>query len=154
VHGEPSDEAEDAVVRVMIPSQEALCSGSLVAPNIVLTALHCVAYYDTFGTFGCDNQGVLTSTTPGGGQVGMPVEPGDVHVDFGAQPDNTPDAYGVRIFGSNSTEICRNDIALVVLDRDLPIAPLAMRLERETARGEKMLVVGFGQTDQPISEGR
>src|ERR1700722_15740530 len=40
------DTADTAVVAVMDPSSSTLCSGTLVAPSVVLTAAHCVYLVD------------------------------------------------------------------------------------------------------------
>lgn len=154
VNGEPSDEQDDAVVKVIVPSEQALCSGTLVAPNLVVTALHCVATYNAFGVFSCDTKGVLVTSSPPDGELGAPVAAEGIEVHLGATPDSVADAYGKRVFGSGSQVICRNDIAFVVLDRDLdaPLAPL--RRQQATVRNEVMRVVGYGQTEMPVSIGR
>src|SRR5437773_2550902 len=47
VNGVPSTSAQDAVVMVLTSDQ--MCSGTLIAPNLVLTARHCVANMDDNG---------------------------------------------------------------------------------------------------------
>ena len=154
VGGELSNDTEDAVVLITVPSTATLCSGTLVAANVVMTALHCVAQYNPFGTFSCDTQGVLITSTPPDGEVGATVEPAEIQIHLGGVPDAVPDAYGSRVFGSGSGVICRNDIALVVLDRSLSAPSVALRVARSTRRGEPMIVVGYGQTENTGSVGR
>src|SRR3954451_20868614 len=47
IGGQASTEAEDAVValHVRLPNATELCTGTLVAPNAVVTAAHCIALY-------------------------------------------------------------------------------------------------------------
>ena len=48
---------------------------------------------------------------------------------------------------------CNSDIALIVLDRDVPDAtPMRVRMAKSTAEGEKVRAVGYGQNDtgQPL----
>jgi hypothetical protein len=146
VGGEPSPTSDDAVVEIIVPETKAQCSGALVAPNVVVTALHCVARYDTFGTFSCDTKGVLITSSPPDGELGAPVAPTNVEIHLGALPGSVPDAYGAKVFGSGSLVICRNDLAFIVLDRDLDATTLPMRVSRPTRRGEAMRIVGYGQT--------
>jgi hypothetical protein len=158
VNGEVSDEADDAVVKLVVldPSSggRSLCSGSLVAPNIVLTALHCVGSYSAFGSFSCDAKGVLNTSTPPDGEIGAPVDPGGIEIYLGSLPADVPDAYGKKVFGSGSQVICRNDLAFVVLDRTLEAPVLSMRLARSMMRRESMRVVGYGLTEMTSSTGR
>ncbi len=151
VDGEPSDERDDAVVMLRSSppdTGEQACTGTLVAPNLVLTALHCVAYY-TGGAFSCKSDGSLSTNIPGNGEIGAPADPAKIEVYSGVVPnEGEPVAYGAAVFGTGAPTICRNDFAAVVLDRalDLPIAPI--RLERTVERAERMLVVGYGMTEE------
>jgi hypothetical protein len=53
-----------------------------------------------------------------------------------------PDAYGSQIIGSGATEVCIDNMALIVLDRALPPAPAPLRLERAMTLGEQVVAVG------------
>src|SRR5689334_15843348 len=59
INGVLSDETQDGVVFVD-GGTNGLCSGSLIAPNVVLTALHCIAHNDKTGVFTCNSDGTLT----------------------------------------------------------------------------------------------
>jgi MYXO-CTERM domain-containing protein len=158
VNGEPSDETDDNVVRIAGQISETFklaCTGTLIAPNVVLTALHCVSYRaDPNATFACNPDGMIDPSVPGAGSLGAPIAGEDVEVFFGAMPDGEPDAYGDRVFGSGATQICRGDIAVVVLDRDLSQNVAPLRFGRGVTIGETMKIVGYGQTEQPTSQGR
>ncbi len=158
VNGTPSDAVDDAVVDLYTSFSDGRprtrCTGTLVAPDIILTALHCVSFYDNDGIFTCNPDGTLSATSPGAGLIGQTVPPNSVEVHFGAAYHADSDAVGARIFGSGSSQICRNDIALVVLDRELTADPVTMRLERPTLRRELMRAVGYGQTEASGSSGR
>jgi len=61
--GEPSDASYDGVVFIETKqsAENALvCTGTLVAPNLVITALHCVTG-SPLGTFDCKPDGSMTS---------------------------------------------------------------------------------------------
>lgn len=149
VNGEPSVEADNDVVEVTsrpTGGTPQACSGTLVAPNIVLTALHCVATYSG-GDFSCNPDGTLMTSIAGGGMLGQLAEPGQIEIRVGLIPGKDPDAYGAKLFGTGTNQICRNDLALVVLDRDLDLPLAAMRLERGVELGELNRVIGYGASE-------
>jgi MYXO-CTERM domain-containing protein len=147
VNGELSTERDDAVVEIYAGTGNTRdhCSGALIAPNAVLTALHCVAEFDTSGVFTCDSSGALTSRPPAG-SIGPTKDPATITIHVGVSPEVEPSAIGARVFGSRSNVICRNDIAVVVLDRELGLPLLPIRLERRTRRAELVRAIGYGST--------
>lgn len=147
IGGQSSPESEDGIVKLQADTgvlTTSNCTATLVAPNLLLTALHCVAYFDSLADFECGADGAL-STSPPGGSLGAPVDPESVRIWIGADVRGSPDAVGRKIFGSESTQICRNDIAAVVLDRDLDLPPSSLYLRAPVTRGAWVRVVGYSQ---------
>jgi hypothetical protein len=146
IDGEPSGASEDGVVliRVVLEGErEEICSASLVGPNLVATARHCVSYLQE-GLFSCSVSGELTSSVDGAGRIGLHFPAEAIEVYAGELPRRTPLARGRQILSTLSETICRNDLAFVVLDKalDLPLVP--MRLGRPARFGEAAVLVGYG----------
>jgi len=145
-----STEENDAVVHLTSgPDHARYCSGTVVAPRLVITARHCVAPY-VEGSYRCDADGDFSSSLPRSpataGAVGLAYDPELVEIRMGQFPFDKEPAFGEKIYTIPTDTICRNDIAIVRVDRDLPIAPRAMRLKDPTLPGELVTVVGYGKT--------
>ncbi|HEY6879417.1 MAG TPA: S1 family peptidase [Polyangiales bacterium] len=141
IHGKASTAAQDAVVMIRIGDQ-ALCTGTLVAPNLVLTARHCVS--QTEEGIACAPSGAAIQ----GGGVGADFRASSLVI-YGGRKNVEPIAKGKRILHDESDNLCDHDVALVLLDRevqDLPIA--ALRLTDHTQVGEKITAVGWGLTQK------
>jgi hypothetical protein len=156
VNGEVSNPDDDATVFVqtqLTPSEGIACTGTLIAPNLVVTALHCVTH-STLGEFSCKPDGSLSDSTRADGTMGPLVTASTVEIFTGSQPARQPSALGASLLGTGSTQICRGDLAFVVLDRalDAPIAPV--RLGSGVQGGDLLRIVGYGQTDVSGTSGR
>jgi hypothetical protein len=153
VGGTPSLPADDAVVA--LNSGSLSCSATLVAPDIAVTALHCVTAWDPKASFSCKSDGSLDPRSKGG-TLGATVDPASVYVVTGVIPGATR-TYGKAIYTTNSPEICRDDLAVVVLQGPVDIggAPLpSLRFARTTKVGEPVRVVGYGGTLTSMDPGR
>lgn len=121
-----------------------LCTATLVASNLVVTARHCVSASDA--VVGCAPDG-----TPAAGAMvhaDHPVNTLFVYVAKNGVTPNTEDwqlgsARGKALVVPPSTTICNHDLAFVVLDKNLdaPIKPIRLG---PPSMSEAVTAVGFG----------
>ena len=149
IDGALSDASEEGIVYIettLGPNNGTSCTGTLVAPNLVLTALHCVTFYND-GSFSCNADGSITSSSPLDGTIGQTVPPANIEIHLGLALTVEPEAFGARVLGTGSNQICRNDLALVVLDRNLDAPYARLRLSGGVGWGDLVRVVGYGQRE-------
>lgn len=123
------------------------CTATLIAPNLVVTARHCVGKRGV-GTTLC--RGDATDD----GAQSLPNYAGNVEAApmyFSASPSSPTLARGVAIYDDGATTTCAHDLALIKLDRNLPgIKPSLLR-RTPPAIGDALLAMGFGWTDRNAS---
>ncbi|MEO8919153.1 MAG: trypsin-like serine protease [Polyangiaceae bacterium] len=125
----------------------ALCSASLIAPNLLLTARHCVA--------DVSSEQVTCGTTTAG-------DPFPASTFFAANTASIDDVTRANAFKvaaisvpTEDSDICGYDLALVTLTTSVPASvakPLIPRIDRAVRAGEAYTAVGYG-TDQPGDAG-
>ncbi|GAC1519574.1 MAG: hypothetical protein NVS3B10_21270 [Polyangiales bacterium] len=142
IHGVDSDDSQNAVVLIGLGAGGGWynsCSGTLIAPNLVVTARHCVS---ESGPSGC---ALISKDNP----------PDSLRIYTGKSRttdwiNHDPDAVGKALFVGKAGNLCSNDIALIVLDHplisgDVGLAPI--RIDAPPNAGDTFTAVGWGVTE-------
>ena len=140
----------DSELRSVVTIGPGLCGATLVAPNLLLTAKHCVARLFP-GPFECNQAGEVVQVDPTG-QVTYP-DAGKYGPTTAAEsilvgPIVSPYApHVVAVLVTPGAVICEDDAALLILDRPVDNPVLApLRLDDSPAIGESLVAVGYGAT--------
>ena len=130
VNGTPSTAADNAVVYIAIGSQGEFCTGTLITPNLVITARHCVSAMN-------ENSECGTFTTLN--------SPSTMSISVGLTPGaKVATAKTIFVDTPKGNSGCGNDIALFQLDKDVPGALVKpVRLTALTV-GEAVTTSGYG----------
>lgn len=125
--------------------EPALCSAVLVAPNLLLTARHCIAS-------AADSE-VVCGESP----LDRLVEPDAVVLDNvlsyldTAEPSAETPAIARFEVPPDGTDTCGYDLAALVLEDNVATSPLVPRLEPPPSIGERYTAVGYGRST--VTEG-
>jgi len=135
VRGVPDRGRDPAVVAIDIGG-EGLCSGTLIAPDVVLTARHCVSY--TSEGVACPAQSK---------QISGNRSPHTLSILLGDDASTARlVARGKAIVVPKSDLLCDHDIAAIVLDEPVGgVAPVKIDKSPPVA-GHYVRAVGFGKT--------
>jgi hypothetical protein len=115
----------------------------MVAPNLVLTARHCVAKAIT-AMPACDSLG----HSHNGAHIGPDIDPSQIGVYTGQRVSvmsDPPRARGIQTVHPSTRVLCDADVSFVVLDHvldDVTILPL--KLDASVESGDWVIPVGFG----------
>jgi hypothetical protein len=147
--GGATDTTDKAVFGIVINGM-ALCSGSLIAPNLLLTARHCVADLSTGDApITCG-----TSTFEAPFPPSAFVTTYDADLNDGA---STNSAFGIaEVRVPPDSAFCGNDIALLILDDNVPsatIPTLEPRLGEGPQTNEAFRAVGYGLNNPNDTQG-
>jgi MYXO-CTERM domain-containing protein len=152
IDGVASTTLQNYVVELLHPvgAGAFVCSGSLVAPNLVLTARHCVSSVPDEG-FSCDQSGNGSD----GGALGADFPPASIYVYAGVDAPTqltTPTSYGTQIFHDDATNLCNHDLALVEISPPIQGVPLAvLDLDSLVTTGETLTAIGWGVTETGLT---
>ncbi len=149
VNGTDDTSAHDSVVLLLLEPQGKIlgsCTGTLVAPNLLLTARHCVS--DTDESVICKADG----TAYQGGSIkgdyapsALLVYPGVNAISSAASPAKAA-ARGKSIITETSSVLCNHDLAFIVLDTDVNAPTAPMRTASGAVTNESLTVDGWGLT--------
>jgi MYXO-CTERM domain-containing protein len=149
IQGGTLDTGDSAVVAILINTSQgmSICSGSLIAPNLVLTAHHCVA--DSFTT-SCTSNGFGSPYAASSFRVTTSATAAATI--FNSNNPSWPAADGATWWGVSSVtvpgnNICGQDMAMLRLSAPITgVCPLIPRVDTQIADGDGYTAIGFGVT--------
>ncbi len=124
----------------------ALCTATLIAPNLMLTARHCVS------------EGGSETVICGVSEFTTTIAGSSFYATNDAVPNDASKWYqgrDVRV-PSEGADACGFDVALVVLNSNVPSSvakPAIPRIDQEVQQGELYVAVGYGQDETGESAG-
>lgn len=158
IGGTESTSADDFIVYIARLNPDVAkvvsCGGTLVAPNLVLTAKHCVNEWEVGSRSQCDATGEPAFGGTGGYVTGD-IPAGELAIYAGANghsrysPEKTaPDASGKQIVDDRTPTLCSHDLAYLILDQPITNMPIGrLRLGKRPAPGQTLALAGWGTTE-------
>ncbi|WP_437675197.1 trypsin-like serine peptidase [Sorangium sp. So ce131] len=145
IRGGYKDDGDRAVVGIYNDEIGAICTGSLIAPNVVLTARHCVS--DMANEL--DGQITCRSTKFTATHLARRILV-TTDAEIGTFSHFYPGSELVLLPGPDADSFCGNDQAILILDELIPesdAVPLVPRVDEPLKEGEEYYAVGFGATN-------
>ena len=147
--GGQNDSTHKAVFGIVINGQS-LCSGTLLAPNLVLTARHCVSDLSTGdGAINCNQTNFLPTYAASSFVLSYAAD-----LTGTVAQNSIFEVSDVRV--PTSAQLCGNDIALLILSSNVPAAsvtPIPPRVDQAPQAAETFTAVGYGLTNPQDSAG-
>ena len=140
IAGGQIDTLQTAVVGLFNTSQGGMCSGTLIAPNLVLTAQHCVAQVPT------------SYVRCGRTEFGRVYSASSFYITTDTTFEISGDFYRADeiIIPPGSRDLCGADIALMILTDNVPASvatPHIPRVDITATAGEYYTAHGYGDTN-------
>jgi len=117
-----------------------LCTATLIAPNLLLTARHCVASGDR-GNIICGEAAFGDLVPADATIVTNDAIPGSNSLFYRGADLRVP---------SEGNDTCGFDVAVIILDRTVPASvatPAIPRIDRHVEQGEEYVAVGYGEDE-------